>query len=258
MAELAPLLDDLAAEGDGLDALVASLDLSRWATPTPAPGWTIAHQIAHLAWTDEQALLATTDPDEFTARFQAALAAGTLTSAVDDAATAGAGLPPTELLTSWRAGRASLRQALGDVPAGQRLVWFGPPMNVASMATARLMETWAHGEDVAAALGITREPTARLRHVAHIGVRTRDFAYHLHGLTPPAAEFRVELVAPDGEQWAWGPGDAPDRVIGSALDFCLLATQRTARSSTGLTATGEADHWLDIVQAFAGPPGAGR
>ena len=61
------------------------------------------------------------------------------------------------------------------------------------MATARLMETWAHGLDVADAIGVKRPATARLRSIAHIGVRTRDFAFAINGLAAPADPFRVEL-----------------------------------------------------------------
>lgn len=127
------------------------------------------------------------------------------------------------------------------------------------MATARIMETWAHGQDVADALGVHREPSARLRHVAHIGVRARDFAHAVHSLPAPAEEFRVELTAPDGQVWTWGPEDAAQRVSGSALDFCLLVTQRRHRDDCALVAVGpDAERWLDIAQAFAGPPGGGR
>jgi uncharacterized protein (TIGR03084 family) len=127
------------------------------------------------------------------------------------------------------------------------------------MATARMMETWAHGLDVADALGVTRPATARLRSIAHIGVRTRDFAFTVHGLTPPADPFLVELRAPDGDTWSWGPADAAQRVTGSAEDFCFLVTQRRPRSALDVTAEGaDAQKWLTIAQAFAGPPGPGR
>jgi uncharacterized protein (TIGR03084 family) len=121
------------------------------------------------------------------------------------------------------------------------------------------METWAHGTDVHDALGVLRKPTERLRHVAHLGVRTRDFAFSVHGLDAPAEEFRVELAAPSGEAWTWGPGGAAQTVVGSAYDFCLLVTQRRHRADTDLVATGaDAERWLAIAQAFAGPPGVGR
>ena len=127
------------------------------------------------------------------------------------------------------------------------------------MATARIMETWAHGQDVVDALGIEREPTGRIRHVAHLAVRTRDFAYMINGLTPPTEPFRVELTGPGGELWTWGPEEATQRVTGAALDFALLATQRRHRDDCDVRAEGaEAQRWLEIAQAFAGPPGNGR
>lgn len=250
------VLCDLTAEGAWLDAVVAGLDDAGWRRPTPAPGWTIAHQVAHLAWTDDQALCAATDPEAFAAGVRRMLT-GEVT--VDGAAAEGAALPPPVLLRRWRAGRAALTAALAAVPAGTRLPWYGPPMSAASMATARLMETWAHGHDVAEALGVPHPATHRLRHVADLAVRTRNFAFTLHGLTPPQDAFAVRLTAPDGSTWSWGPAGAAQSVEGTALDFCLVATQRRHRLDTGLVATGpDADRWLDIAQAFAGPPGAGR
>lgn len=251
------VLADLRDEGEALERLVAGLDAEAWALPTPAPGWTVAHQIAHLAWTDEQALLAATDEAAFRDASQAALASpGTF---VDEGAEAGAAQPPALLLERWRAGREELLRVLGEVPRGRRVPWYGPAMSAASMATARIMETWAHGEDIAGALGVTRLPTARLRHVVRIGVRARDFAYVVRGLQPPAEPFRVELEGTDGELWTYGPEDAAQRVTGDALGFCLLVTQRTHRDDAGVRAEGaDAGHWLEIAQAFAGPPGPGR
>lgn len=257
MADLAPILDDLAAESREVDDLVAALPEGDWALPTPAEGWTIAHQIAHLAWTDGKALIAATAPDRFTEEVKEALASGF--GYVDDAAAEGAAIPPDELLRRWRAGRAELGIALAEVPEGTKLPWYGPAMSPASMATARMMETWAHGQDVTDALGVQRAPTGRLWHIARFGLRTRDFAFHLHSLAPPTVEFRVELTAPDGGTWTFGPDDAENRVTGSALDFCLVVTQRRHVADTDVRAEGAAaEEWLGIAQAFAGPPGSGR
>ena len=258
VVDLNAVVSDLRDEGAEIDALVAELPTSAWAMPTPAAGWTIAHQIAHLAWTDQQALLAATDADAFAAQL-AELASGSPEHVVDEGAEIGAKTPPDELLDHWRAGRTALAEVLPRVPAGHKLPWYGPPMSPASMATARIMETWAHGLDVADSLGVVRVPTARLRHVAHLGVRTRDWAFLVRQSPPPAAPFRIELAAPDGTTWSWGPEDAAQRITGPALHFCLLVTQRTHRADTELTATGaDAGRWLDIAQAFAGPPGRGR
>jgi uncharacterized protein (TIGR03084 family) len=245
------LLADLAAEGAALEELLVALGPAEWARPTPAAGWTVAAQVAHLAWTDEVALLAATDPDAFP------------TQAADDpaedrGAAGAAGVAPAELLARWRAGRRRLADALAAAPPGVRLPWFGPPMSVASMATARLMETWAHGVDVRDALGRPVEESRRLDHVAHLGVRTRDFAFAAHGLPAPGTPVRVELTRADGSRWSAGPEDAGQRVSGPLLDFCLRVVQRRPRAALQLVAVGpDADRWLDVAQAFAGAPGRG-
>ncbi|MFD4248855.1 TIGR03084 family metal-binding protein [Amycolatopsis thermoflava] len=254
MADPGPILRDLADESRELDDLVSE---ARWSTPTPAKGWTIAHQIAHLAWTDAKSLIAVRTPDEFPAEVQRALAAGD--DFVNQGARELAAKPRDELLAMWRSGRDELARELARVPEGQKLPWYGPPMSAASMATARLMETWAHAQDVYDALGLRREPVRRLWQIARFGVRTRDFAFSVHGLAPPAEEFRVELSGVDGAEWTFGPADAAQRVTGSALGFCLVVTQRRHPADTDVVAIGpDAEKWLEIAQAFAGPPGAGR
>lgn len=257
MAETEPIVADLSAESDELDTLVAPLTDSQWGVATPAAGWTIAHQIGHLLWTDRVALTSITDEPAFADAVAEALADPT--GFVDAAAAELAALAPAELLAQWRSTRKQLHEELRGVADGRKLMWFGPPMSAASMATARLMETWAHGLDVADALAVRRSPTARLRSIAHLGVRTRDFAFTVHSLTPPPEPFRVELHAPGGGVWAWGPVTADQRVTGSAEDFCLLVTQRRALDDLDISAQGDdAQRWLEIAQAFAGPPGAGR
>jgi uncharacterized protein (TIGR03084 family) len=255
MAGAEGIVTDLQAESDSLDDLVAGLD--DWQLATPAPGWTVAHQIAHLWWTDRVSLLAVTDEPAFAAVLTDA--ATNPTGFVDEGAEQLATTPPAEMLAGWRHTRSLLHDELRRVADGRKLPWFGPPMSAASMATARLMETWAHGLDVADALGVTRPPTARLRSIAHIGVRTRDFAFTVHGLPVPTEPFLVELAAPDGSTWSWGPADAAQRVTGTAEDFCMLVTQRRPRADLDVVAVGDdAATWLTIAQAFAGPPGAGR
>ncbi len=257
MAGPEPIVADLRAESDELDALVAPLPAERWADPTPAPGWTIAHQIGHLLWTDRVALTSVTDEAGFAEELKGA--AADPAGFVDAGAEALAALAPAELLAEWRVTRGRLHDELLMVPAGRKLPWFGPPMSAASMATARLMETWAHGLDVADALGVKRAATDRLRSIAHLGVRTRDYAFAVNNLPAPAEPFLVELRGPGGDTWSWGPPEAAQRVTGSAEDFCFLVTQRRPLSALDITAHGpDARRWLEIAQAFAGPPGVGR
>lgn len=254
---LTAVLADLDAEGRWLDGIVASLNEEQWRTPTPADGWDVAVSIVHLAWTDEVAVVAATDKQQWDALVLEAMADPT--RFVDDAALTGASAAPLDLLARWRTSRPALAAALRQVPAGTKLPWFGPPMSPVSMATARYMETWAHGLDIADGLGVEVEPHDRIRHVVHLGVRTRGFAFVNNGLEAPDTPVAVALIAPSGEIWTYGPDDAADRVTGSAWDFALLVTQRRHRADLDLQAHGEvADRWLDIAQAFAGPSGNGR
>ncbi len=256
MTELVDVLADLRAEGDDLDRMVAELTPEQWALPTPAPGWTIAHQIAHLTWTDEQVIAAATDPTGFYTALSDLL---TDPEHLVDRGTEATLAPPPQLLTHWRDSRSRVGQALTGMTPGTRHPWFGMNLSAMSSATGRLMETWAHGEDVAVALGTAREPTGRLRHVAFIGYATLAHSFRTHGRPEPTDGVYLELTAPGGGTWAYGSPDAADRVAGPALDFCLLVTQRTHRADTALVATGPvADEWLDIAQSFAGPPGPGR
>jgi uncharacterized protein (TIGR03084 family) len=256
-ALLEAVLADLAAEAAELEALVVDLDEASWRLPTPAAGWDVATQVAHLAWTDEAALAAATDKEAWDALVLEALADPD--HAVDTAALAGGAVPPGDLLDRWRTGRSALAAALRAYPDGQKMPWYGPPMSPTSMATARFMETWAHGLDVRAALDVAPAVTDRVRHVAHLGVRTRRFSFAARGLEAPAEEPWVSLTAPSGQVWTWGQEDAAETVTGPAYDFCLLVTQRVHRSDTALVAVGPgADAWLDVAQAFAGPPGEGR
>ena len=259
---LEAVLSDLTAECQTIESWVADLGDEAWRQATPAEGWDIATTIAHLAWTDEVAVLAAGAITESGKQAWDAVVLEAIadpTGYVDAAALEIGKLPAAELLARWQRARPALAEALRGFPEGQKMPWFGPPMSPASMATARLMECWAHGIDVADALGIALEPTDRIRNVAHLGVRTRNFAFANNGLEPPAEEFRVELTAPSGALWAWGPEGAAQSVKGNAYDFCLLVTQRRHRSDLDLVAVGaDADRWLEIAQAFAGPSGEGR
>jgi uncharacterized protein (TIGR03084 family) len=234
---------DLGAEMAAVDALV---DWRRPADPavaaalardTPAKGWTVADTLAHLAWTDLAGIMALGDPDGFPARARAMS-------------------PPAadQLPEVWPAARTQLLDGLDRAQRDRaRVPWFTLPMSAVSFATARLMEYWAHGEDIAQTLGVARQPTARLRHVCHIGVATLGFSFAQHGLPTPADPVRVELGAPDGSTWAWGPPDAADRVSGPALEFALVVTQRRVAADAALRTRGPiAAAWLPIAQCFAG------
>lgn len=242
------LLADLRAETSDLEAL---LDGADWELLTPAEGWAIRDQVSHLAWFDEAAVRAVTDP--------ASLREGVSESFVDDLVAEARALPAAEVHAWFRTARARMLELFATLDPRQRVPWYGPPMSAASFVTARLMETWAHGQDVADALGVVRTPTARLRHVATLGVRAMPYGFAVRGRPVPSDPVRVELTMPDGSPWTAGAPEARDVVLGPMLDFCLLVTQRRHLDDLRLEVTGEsARAWMEIAQAFAGPPGKGR
>ena len=248
-ADMTGLLDDLRDEHADLDSLIEGADL---AAPSAATGWTIGDCVGHLWFYDREATKALRDPAAFVAGLDEITSdpAGYVTRTLDEPRALGEKLP-----IAARAQRAELLSALRDADPATKVPWYGPPMSPASFATARLMEYWAHGQDIADALGIDRKPTARLRHICHLGVRTRGFSYVVRGLEAPASEVHVSLTSPDGETWTWGDPSAADRVDGTALDFCLVVTQRRLVDDTGVTVTGDAAReWMSIAQAFAGGP----
>ena len=249
-----PLLADLRAEQADLAGIVSGADLS---APTPADGWDVRDSLAHLAGSDVEAVRAVTDPDGFLALLPTVGA--DIDGFIQGQVTSRRGTSPEAFLAEWQQGFDAMVAAFEPLDPAAKVPWYGPPMSPASFVTARLMEYWAHGQDVVDGLGAERLPTARLRHIAHLGVRTRAFAYANRGLPVPPGDVRVELTAPDGETWSYGEPSATDVVAGTALDFCLLVTQRRHREDTSLVVTGPlADDWLDVAQVFAGPPGPGR
>ncbi|GAA0623546.1 TIGR03084 family metal-binding protein [Sporichthya brevicatena] len=249
------LAADLGAETDEVERMLESMSEQDWNLPTPAEGWLIRDQISHLAYFDDMTVLSLTDPERFIEEARTAASPDLADRmvrrqreiAVDD-------------LHAWfrRARNELLDRAAAGNPA-DRVPWYGPPMSLASSITARIMETWAHGQDIADALGVSRDPSGRLRHVAHIGIGARAYSFQVRGMDVPSDPIRVELEAPDGSGWTWGPADAADQVVGDALEFCLVVTQRRHLADTGLTIVGEtAATWMTIAQAFAGPAGPGR
>ena len=254
---MSDLVTDLAAETEVIERLLAGLPTQAWDTPTPAEGWLIRDQVSHLAFFDEAALTAVVDPDRFLAEAQGQLAGGL--DFPDRLVVEHRALSIPELHAWFRRARLALITETGERDAKERVPWYGPAMSLASCVTARIMETWAHGQDIADALAVAREPSARLKHVAHIGVGARTYSFAVRSLPVPEAPIRVELTAPDGSLWSWGPEDVPDRISGDALDFCLLVTQRRHRDEVTLEVHGPAaDAWMSVAQAFAGAAGPGR
>ncbi|HKN95745.1 MAG TPA: TIGR03084 family metal-binding protein [Pseudonocardiaceae bacterium] len=247
----------LVAEGDSVDGMVAGLDDASWSKPTPADGWTVAHQIAHLTFVYRLASAAVTKPDAFGEITRSAQ--GNFEGAINAALAGCESEAPSALLAAWRSARAATETALAGVPVDTIVPWLVRPIPAGVLAAAGMMELTAHGQDIADALGVRRQWTDRIKHVVGFAVHVWDFGYQARGLAVPDVRFGFELTAPSGALWRFGPDDAVQRITGSAVDFCLLVTRRRHRDDLDLGAVGpDADEWLNIAQAYRGSPGTGR
>jgi len=254
--QVADVRNDLLAEQEALDQIVSVLTAEQWALPTASPRWSVADQVGHLTYFDKTAAMAITDPESFAALVRELTGAIVADEAAGDDLTLGEyrEMAPTELSEAWRANRKLLADASATLEEDTRVVWYGPSMGSKSFLTARLMECWAHGQDIVDVVGATRETTDRLRHIAQLGFITRGWTYVNRGLEAPEVPVRVALDAPSGGTWTFGPDDAAESITGPAEDFCLVVTQRRHVNSTGLAVEGDsAREWMEFAQAFAGP-----
>lgn len=246
---------DLLAEYRELDALCATLTPSQWLLRSEFFGWTPWDEIAHLCYFDETGLQSATDPDGFAcdaALLNQRMARGEEISAVARAHFGA--LTGPALLARWRLGYERMVEALAKLDPKARLAWYGPPMSARSFATARLMETWAHGQDVWDVVQRRRPPSLRLKHIAHLGVTTFRWTFINRKLEAPPNLPYVELTAPGAQVWTWNEASLENFVRGSSEDFCLLVTQRRHLDDTQLQFGGEGvQQWLSMAQCFAGP-----
>jgi uncharacterized protein (TIGR03084 family) len=252
------VIADLTAEAAEVDQLLDGLSDADWARPTPAPGWTIADQVAHLAFIYRLAGTAASDPETFKA-MTAKVSAANFEAVVNGALAEFRNDPPEVLRNRFRAERDASIKALAAAPPDRPVPWLVRPLPPAVLASAGLMEAFAHGQDIADALGITRVRTDKLWHLAWFATLTWEFGYQARGQEAPDVTFRYELTAPEGGTWEFGPATAEQRITGPAEDFCLLVTRRRHRDDLAITAVGDdANAWLDIAQAYRGPAGEGR
>jgi uncharacterized protein (TIGR03084 family) len=247
---------DLIAEADELHGLLRTLAPADWSRETTFMRWTPWDVVAHLHFFDLVSLVSLSGREAFAARrdeLVARMAKGEGSSQIarDELGQ----LSPGELLVRWHTTCREMATQLGASDPERRLPWFGPDMGVRMFTTARLMETWAHGQEIYDLVRATRAPTDRLRHICVIGVRTFGWTFANRRLPVPGPAPHVRLVAPSGAVWEWNAESESGLVEGSALDFCQVVTQTRNVADTRLRVTGEAaTRWMAIAQCFAGGP----
>ena len=259
------LAADLRDEGDELHALLATLSDDDWQRPTPFKDWTPDYVIQHLFMGDWMNTLSITEPAKFdavSALRQADRAKGLKTMGLEhfDEDDPGRG---AALLENWHRRLHALCDIFAASDPKARMKWVGPDMSIRSAATARLMETWAHGQDIYDLLRQPRRPTDRIRNIATLGVNTYGWTYQVRGMEPPGPAPHVRLTAPSGAIWTWNEPDEANMIEGPAVDFCHVVTQGRNIDEVNLTVTGAtAQQWMALAQCFAGapetPPAVGR
>jgi uncharacterized protein (TIGR03084 family) len=243
-------------EARSLRVLLAQMPGEAWQQPTPFKRWTAWDVVAHLSLSDQWALSTLRSREDFGAEMQrvnAALASGI--PITEYTRRRFEGLDGPALLAAWSTGFEALCARFGSVDPQQRFAWFGPDMAARTFVTARLMETWAHGQDVYDLLRVPRVYNDNLRSIAFLGVKTFSFTFVNRGLTPPSIAPLVSLTAPSGAIWEYNAPSDVERIEGLASDFCHVVTQNRNVADTRLKVTGEiAQSWMRVAQCFAGKP----
>lgn len=249
--------EDFREESDALAAALEGRSDAEWSRPTLFKGWTADDVIRHLHFWNRGADLALTDPDGFRdlrRRFGEKASASGHRAA--EASMVG-GLGGQALLDGWRAFYREMAERWAEVDPRRRVPWVGPDMSARSSITARLMETWSHGQAVFDLFGLAREEHDRVRNVVVLGVNTWGWTWAVREREPPGPMPRLRLTAPSGAVWEYGEDDGANRIEGSAVAFAQVVAQTRNVADTSLRVTGPiAAEWMANAQCFAGPPEA--
>ncbi len=246
---------DFKEESDALYALLSNLDDSDFAQPTQFKGWTLNDVLEHLHMWNWAANESHVDEANFVAFLQnvmGAVADGGMKAYerkwVD-------GLSGRALLETWHGFYTDMSARFTQIDPKKRLKWAGPDMSARSSISARLMETWAHGQEVFDHLGVVRQDGDRIRSIAVLGTNTFGWTYATRKQTPPGPMPYVRLTAPSGDIWEFGEASDDQRVEGQASEFCQVVTQVRNIADTQLQVTGDiAIDWMSKAQCFAGGP----
>lgn len=254
--DLKTVVQDLATEGDDLYALLTNMDTGYWTESTKFKDWSIWDVVAHLHVSDHMALTSIESATKFKTLMSSVRSQG-LRGYADAWLSTAQGQPVNgpELLDRWRTLFQKLCENLSTADPNTRFEWAGPGMKAKMFATARQMETWAHGSEIYDVMNVQRKESDRLIHIATIGVRTFGWTFTNRNLPVPDQIPYVELTAPSTTRWTWNEENTTERISGSAFEFCQVVTQVRNIVDTNLAVTGDvARAWMDIAQCFAGSP----
>ncbi len=245
--------ENFRAESRALHGCVVSVPAARFSEPTQFKGWGIHDVLQHLHFWNRMAYLQLEDEAELVRLLKSMAASGTSMRAFESAQLAG--LEDRALIDAWERQFEATADRFAAADPKARLKWAGPDMGARSSITARLMETWAHGQEVYDHLGLVRNNEDRIGNIVTLGVNTFAWTYATRRQTPPGEMPYLVLTAPSEAVWTYGAPSEAERIEGLAEDFCQVVTQVRNVADTGLKVTGPvAADWMSKAQCFAGPP----
>ena len=245
---------DFHDESAALYALLAPLSAADFTIPTQFKNWTLNDILEHLHmwnWAAHESLV---NEEGFVAFLE------DIQSHIDGGLKAYerkwiGDLSGRALLDKWYAFFTQMTPQWEAADPKQRLKWAGPDMSVRSSMTARLMETWAHGQAAYDALGVERQNTDRIQNIVVLGINTYGWTYAVRRETLPIPQPFVSLTAPSGAIWEYGTPSDDERIEGMAEAFCQVVTQVRNVADVSLKLVGANAHdWMSKAQCFAGPP----
>lgn len=243
---------DFLDESKALHALLAEQPNAAFELVTQFKSWTINDVIRHLHYWNWMAWLQLNDEALLVSQMEEIAKAGSMRP-VERGHVEGVG--GQALLAIWKAQAEATADAFDKAEPKARLKWAGPDMSARSSITARLMETWAHGQEVYDRLGVKRVEADRIRNIVVLGINTFGWTFRNRKLDVPDPMPFVRLTAPSGDVWTYGDDSTPDRIEGHAEEFCQVVTQTRNIGDTQLKVTGDtAKTWMAYAQCFAGKP----
>ena len=247
---------DLLSETMSLGAMLKPLKDEQFDTVTAFKGWTINHVLRHLHVWNRAAYQSYAEPDRFDGYMREVMQSNRAGRSMRDVELAHSeGLGGQPLVKAWLEYAQQMTAAFMTADPAQRVKWAGPDMSVRSSVSARLMETWAHGQEIYDVLGVVRQNADHIRNIVVLGVNTYGWTFRNRKLEVPQPAPCVRLTAPSGAEWVFNEGTTEACVSGAAEEFCQVVTQVRHLEDTRLRVEGDnAKAWMAIAQCFAGPP----
>jgi uncharacterized protein (TIGR03084 family) len=244
------IVGDLVTEQQRVAALIADFNESDWERQACSCDWTFKDEILHIGAFDYAAVVMMEGKAENVRVFADPYFQHDERNRVMRFRHLGG----HEVAEKWRTVRERMNTLLLERNPRDRIAWApGLPMAARSLASARLMELWAHSVDITDALGMEPVVEERITATLFLSWQARPYAYHINRLQLPDTPMYLDIELPSGTRWTKGKPEAANYIKGTAKDWALVAVRRRNWMDMGLEVVGaEARRYASLVQTFAG------